>query len=60
SHVTGQRTVVIHVDTKSNEEKWSYLQQTIIPSGGLDLDSHVIMRKYDKLPPDVIIVVDLD
>ena len=60
SHVTGQRRVVIHVATKSNEEMWSFVHHTIIPLGGLDVDSHVIMRKYDKIPPDGIIEDDLD
>jgi len=60
SHVTGQRRVVIHVATKSNEEMWSFVHHTIIPLGGLDVDSHVIMRKYDKLPPDGIIEDDVD
>ncbi len=60
SHVTGQRRVVIHVATKSNEEMWSFVHHTIIPVGGLDVDSHIIMRKYDKLPPDGIIEDELD
>ena len=60
SHVTGQRRVVIHVATKSNEEMWSFVHHTIIPLGCTDVDSHVIMRKYDKLPPDGIIEDELD
>jgi len=60
SHVTGQRRVVIHVVTKSNEEMWSFVHHTIIPLGCSDVDSHVIMRKYDKLPPDGIIEDDRD
>lgn len=60
SHVTGQRRVVIHVATRSNEEMWSFVHHTIIPSGCSDVDSHVIMRKYDKLPPDGIIEDDLE
>ncbi len=60
SHVTGQRRVVIHVATKTNEEMWSFVHHTIIPLGCVDVDSHVIMRKYDKLPPDGIIEDDLE
>ena len=59
-HVTGERRVCFHVATRSNEEMWSFVHHSIIPAGCTDVDSHVIMRKYDKLPPDGIIEDDLD
>ncbi len=59
-HVTGARRVCLSVATKTNEEMWSFVHHTIIPAGCTDVDSHIVMRKYDKIPPDGIIEDDVD
>ncbi len=60
SHVTGERRVVIHAATRSNEAMWSFVHHSLIPMGISDVDSHVVMRKYDKLPPDGVIEDEVD
>ncbi|MFQ6011079.1 MAG: Lrp/AsnC family transcriptional regulator [Nitrososphaerales archaeon] len=58
-HVTGERRIVIRAAARSNEEMWSLVHHSLIPMGCVDVDSHVIMRRYDKFPPDGIIVEDI-
>ena len=54
-HVSGAKRLLLKAAARNNQELRAFIHRTLIPMGISDVETHIVMDKTEKFPPDAVI-----